>query len=242
MESLRRRSIIGGICIVGLTAVGCVQVPLWAPEINVVSSVKPGCDGTEVHAFRVDVTDKILIKEGATPAQPTRGENTEGYELTRIPLTAKAAVPRQVGVSCAYGWQYVGFFNYPIACTSHSVAVRLYRPGYETVELKPGQAPDEVVWNEAADLAAQEQAIDDLLGVSLLATKESRSANQQRRLEPGTKSAAHRQALLFGVREYERLAQAVPDDDGDGREIQARLLAKARRLRTLADGKEKATP
>ena len=222
----------GAIC---LASLGCIQMPVCVPEMNVVPAVAPGCTAEEVYAFRVDVTDRQAVKEGSSAAQPIRAENFQDFELTPLPLSRAGTTGAQVELSCASGQARIGFWNYFTTLTTHSLAVRLYRPGYATIELKPGPAAPQLRWHEAPDLVAQEQALDDLLGVSLLDTAQPIAALQQRRLEPGSKSPGHREALRFAAREYERLAGAAAASETDGSELQARLLAKAQRLRALTE-------
>ena len=225
----------GAVACICVAALGCLQVPVCMPELNVVPSVGLGADADEVHAFRVDVTDREQIKEGRSAATPLQAENFEYYALSRITL-ASGTTPPQVSMTCASGWCTVGCWNYFNSLTLHSIAVRLYRPGYETIELRPGQSR-EPRWVAAADLAAREKAIDDLLGVSPLELDGRASEVQQRRLDRGTTSLAHRDALLFAAREYERLAHRVTREDGDVREVVPRLFAKARRVKKLADAR-----
>ena len=237
MGRLTRRLILGGLCLICAASTGCVQVPFCVPEYSVVSATRTGCDAKEVHAFRVDITQKQDLKEGPPPDCKVTGENLESLQLTRIPLADDGTTSSQVTFNCASGWSYVGFWNFVNSRTSHAVVVRLYRPGFESIELKAGQDPREMQWQAAPDLAAQEKAIDDLLGTNPLESGKALSKDLQRRLEPGTKSTAHRDALLFASREYERLARSVAAEELDGSEIRARLVEKARRLKSLADGK-----
>jgi len=238
MGRLTRRLILGGLCLICAASTGCVQVPFCVPEYSVVSATRTGCDAKEVHAFRVDITQKQDLKEGPPPDCKVTGENLESLQLTRIPLADDGTTSSQVTFNCASGWSYVGFWNFVNTCTSHAVAVRLYRPGFETIELKAGHDPREMQWHEALDLAAQEKAIDNLLGANPLETGKSLSNELQRRLEPGSKSTAHRDALLFASREYERIARAVSPDELDGSAFRARLMEKSRRLKSLADGQK----
>jgi hypothetical protein len=230
-----RRLIACSMGLICLPAAGCLQIPFYVPEFNSVPAVNPGCDGKDdLHAFRVDVTQTMELKEGRGPNYTVRGENFENFELTRIETAPGGTTSTQRGVSAATGWCYVGFWNYCSSYTSHSIAVRLYRRGYETIELKPGQPASALQWQEATSLAAQEKAVDDLLGVSPLERIDAKSSQQQRRLESGTKSAAHREALLFAAREYERLAGRTDLDDPI---VGARLIDKANRLKALAKGR-----
>ena len=237
MRRYMRKPILGGVCLLCLASTGCLQVPFIVPEMSVVSATRPGCEPSEVHAFRVDVTQRSELKEGGPPDCKVTGENVETLQLAAIPLADDGTTTAQVAVNCATGWSYFGFWNYLKNCTSHSVAVRLYRAGYETIELKPGQDPRQMQWREAVGLAAQEKAVDALLGVSPLEMNKALGETLQRRLEPGTRSTAHRDALLFAAREYERLARTISADELRGDETRAALIDKSRRVKLLADGK-----
>jgi hypothetical protein len=237
MHAHVRRSLVVSIHLFCFASLGCVQLPFYVPTMNVVPPVKSGCESADVHAFRVDITDVVELKDGPPPECTFSGSNREIYELSRIPLAAGGAVPKQVGMSVDHGWCYVGFFNLVNTWTSHSVAIRMYRPGFETIELKAGQTLHALEWIEAPDLAAQEKAVDDLLGVAILDRASTKSAKQDIRLEPGTKSSAHRDALLFAAREYERLAKTLSADDVGAPDVNARLREKAQRVRALANGK-----
>ena len=244
MARALRLLIVCSMGLICLPSAGCLHVPFYVPEFSSVPAVNPGCDTgvnslsnrwpskDNLHAFRVDVTQTMELKEGGGPNYTVRGENFEKFELTQIePSSGKT--PSQFAVSAASGWCYVGFWNYCSSYTSHSIAVRLYRPGYETIELKPGQPASALHWHEAAGLAAQEKAVDELLGVSPLERIDAKSSLQQRRLESGTKSAAHREALLFAAREYERLAGTMTPDLEEP-VTRARLIDKSNRLKALA--------
>jgi hypothetical protein len=122
--------------------------------------------------------------------------------------------------------------NYPVY-TSHTVAMRLYRPGYDLVEIDSWQLPEKVAWKKAPDLAAQEKELDRLM---LTTDEASRPAIWLgRTLRPGSASAAHRQALLFGASEYERLAASAQSSHPNPNESSRRLVEKAGTLRALAD-------
>src|ERR1043166_6438169 len=141
MRRFIRRLVLGGVCLVCLASTGCLQVPFVVPEFAMVSATRPGCDAKEVHAFRVDVTQKIELKEGNPPEFKMSAENVDTVQLTRVPLADDGTTPARVGVNYGSGWTYVGFWNFVNPQTSHTVVVRLYRPGFETIELKPGQDP-----------------------------------------------------------------------------------------------------
>jgi hypothetical protein len=235
MNASLRRVLFGVLWIPCLGFTGCIQVPFYVPEFTSVPSVNPGCGPEDLHAFRVDVTQRIDVKEGPGPEHTRHGENFENFELTQIQPSRGGATPQQVGVNASFGWCYVGFWNYCTSFTSHSIALRLYRAGFETIELKPGQPTSELQWQPATTLAAQEKAVDDLLGVSPLERVDPKVSTLQRRLEPGMKSAAHHDALLFAAREYERIARAVSPELQEP-VARARLIDKANRLKLMAKG------
>lgn len=223
-----------------LSSVGCMHVPFSIPEVNTVAPVDYGSDSTGVHIFRIDITQEVTISDAATESEVSAPKAVESLELSEVQPTTPGVTPRQTAWSCESGWRYVGFWNYNTECESHGVSLRLYRPGYDTIVLTCGQVPREVQWTEAADLAAQAKAVDTLLGVSLLDPKESTSAkfSVTHRLARHPKSPAHREALLFAIREYKRLANQIAPDDTDWKDLRLELLEKAKLLKALADGKE----
>ncbi len=230
MERPCRRYVVSCFCVLCLVAAGCMQFPYFLPEINFAPGVDAHCNPDEVHVFRVDVTQKTEIKEGLDAVS---GKIVEYQELARIHTHADGTTPVQLGVTFASGWRYVGVVNFTSSSTEHGVTLRFYRPGYETIAFKPGEGMRELQWQKAPDLDAQIKALDDLFRGP--APNKSKLITVQKVLEPGTKSAAQREALLFGAGEYQRLARDLTD--ADEREIRSDLLKEARRLRALAEGK-----
>ena len=227
-----RRYLSVGICLFCLAAAGCMQVPFFLPEINFAPGVDARCKRDEVYAFRVDVTQKTVITEGLTAV---RGKITESQTLARIPTSAAGTTSPQLAVSFSSGWRYVGLVNFTAASTEHGVSLRFYRPGFETIAIKPGEGVRELQWKEAPDLGSQVKAIDDLLrGPS---PQSSRRIDVEKILEPGTKAAAHREVLRFAAGEYERLSRELSSSTAEERSMQQGLLAEANRLKDLAEGK-----
>jgi hypothetical protein len=232
MERPCHRYLFTGVCLLCLVA-GCMQVPYFLPEINYAPAVDARCKRDEVHAFRVDVTQKTVITEGL---DASHGKVTEYQELTKIPTSSTGATSSQFGVTFASGWRYVGVVNFTAASTEHGVTLRFYRPGYETIAIKPGDGMRELHWKEAPNLGDQAKAINDLLRGPT--RKSSAVIAVQQVLEPGTKSIAHYQALRFAASEYERLSRELTSSSPEERAIQRDLLDEADRVRALADGKK----
>jgi len=93
--------------------------------------------------------------------------------------------------------------------SSASVGLRLYRPGFELIEIKSWGRADKIDWKVAAGLEVQEGALDKLF--------------------PVDGHTSGKEAFLFGASEYERLAANVLSDDD-----RARLDSKAKALREIA--------
>jgi hypothetical protein len=194
------------------------MIPYAYPTVSVVSSVELGDAADRVTAFRADSVQEWTDK-GAQ----------ERYRFTRLPVLPDGSVAPQTRLSGTYGYYALGIVaNYPVY-SSHSVALRLYRPGYELVEIESWETPDHVTWKQAPDPAEQERVLDSLFLTTDKTAYEDRWPVFYRRLEPGSVSAAHREALLFGAGEYERLATVTPSEA-----VRQRLTEKAGALRTLA--------
>ncbi len=186
---------------------GCIFPYCFYPRIDYTPSVKLESPVNEVRAFRVDIS---------TPTADMSVFVGPVYErLSELPVTNTDDIPRQIKPSVTYGFVIVGIALNYLTYTSHSLALRLYRPGYELAEIKSWDLVSRVAWKRAADLEAQEGALDKLL--------------PEWRLEAGSTAPAHRDALLFGASEYDRLAAAAQSTDQ-----QKRLAAKASKLRERA--------
>jgi hypothetical protein len=187
---------------------GCLVPYCLYPTLDRTPAAQLPPDTSEVRAFRVDGTREYI--NGGIP----RVEVSES--LCEMSVAGPEGVPAQVKASLSFGILTLppampGFYHW-----SHSVVLRLYRPGYELVEIKSWDRAAPVQWRQAADLESQEKALAALFPVE--------------RLGGGKEEPAHRRALLFGAAEYERLAATA---QSPGR--QARLLAAAKKLCDLAD-------
>ena len=158
----------------------------------------------------------------------------------------------QTTVAFAYGLIMLPI-DYAQTHYHHTLLLRLYRRGYETVEVGSWELHKEIVWKRAADLRGREIALDDIFSglqhggqVSAPSVLQAKFAmpglelnwNDSKRvdfnLQPGSESRAHKKALLFGADEYERLASSFAASTEELRDAQARLLAKAAWLRKRA--------
>jgi hypothetical protein len=238
MKSIRQYPSVAGVSLACLFLAGCLQVPFCIPELNYAPSVDAHCPRDEIRVFRVDVTQSMEITESRSGA--LHGTTVEAEELTRVHVGEDGTTLPQMGLACAYGWRIVGFRNELTSLTGHALGLRFYRPGFETIVVKPGQAPGELEWKQATDLIAEVKAIDDLVGIAPL--KSTSKATMRHVLHPGRKSSAQREALLFAAGEYERLTKQVATRDALDEELRTRLREKAERLRTLADAKTASEP
>jgi hypothetical protein len=190
---------------------GCVFPYCAYPTLAYTPNLKLETPTREVHAFRVDITKPTAdLSVFVGPV----------YEaLSEVPATNVDEIPAQIKPSLSYGLVVIGVALNFLTHTSHSMALRLYRPGYELVEVKSWERVSRVAWKLAQDLEAQEKTLDALLPI--------------RRLYPGSESDAHKEALLFGAVEYERLAATARSEDQ-----RDRLAKKAGELRKRASDKQ----
>jgi hypothetical protein len=203
-------------------------------------------DDGGAHAFRVEI-DRTEKK----PAPPS----TE-YTLMRIPLDRRGVIPSQLevapttGVLNPLGW----VDGQPHERSQFSLLVRVYRPGFQTIEVQAWDKSHELQWTPATDLVAQELAIDDLLAdPAIPLTKnpwKNQTGNGARQvrwweqkdqkspplgLQPGSVSPSQRSALVFAASEYERLANSPAASTLNLQPHRERLQQKAIWLKRYAE-------
>jgi hypothetical protein len=209
---------------------GCL-IPYAYPHLSYVADVQDLDPPEDVRAFRIDVSGSIVDV----------GENDE-FTLTPLTLSKKGRVPSQTDLTLDYGLYVVGVaLNYPMH-HGHSTLVRLYRPGYKLVELRAWEKPPMVRFEQATSFQDQENTIDNLLSPPSIEAPQAEfgygryenSSFCRGQVKPGSTSRKHREALLFAVSEYERLASSTASDQNVGKEVSARLLRKAQELRDQA--------
>ena len=218
---------------------GCIPfIPVYYayPTAAFIPAVPAAASPAEVRAFRVDVADEQNCIDFP---------EHDRYVLTPVSLSRAGSVPPQMLVALDYGWVWNCIALIFDGHTHHTVMVRLYRPGFRTVEIQAGQKEGRADWEKTADAAAQEKAVDDLLSTWGTNDPGRQWADDHNRdlpptdwkvfasLAPGSSSSGHRRTLLFAASEYERLAAGLGDDEPAQRQ-RARLADKAKALRELA--------
>jgi hypothetical protein len=234
---MRRFRPRGGIAllacgIIPLLMTGCLM-PYAYPTVSYVPPVSVGPAREEVHAFRVDIADQ----DNSSVRLPER----DRYVLRPLPLHPDGSFDSQVKVAFDYGWILNCLAYFSDGWTHHTMLVRLYRPGYQTIEIESWQQNSRLQWIEARSPEEQEQAIDDLVStwnttpvsvqnhVSQTGFVPPRDPIVFRYLAPGSAGQEHVRALQFAANEYTRLTRNLPDS-----ELRTRLLAKEKALRHLA--------
>jgi len=217
--------------LLGLLGAGCMPLGYAYPSVSYVRPASVGAARDQVHTFRVDVTDddnRLAIPEG------------DRYVLTPLPLNEDGSFDPQLKVATDFGW----FLDAPAfmygSMRHHTVLVRLYRPGYHTLELASWRNNRRLHWTPAPTLQEREQAVDDLVSTwrttpmifqCQYATQHKDAPHDSllfRFLAAGSISDEHQEALSFAAGEYERLAQEATDA-----ELRSRMEEKARALRQL---------
>src|ERR1051325_928006 len=203
-----RRLFFGIVGVSCLSSLGCLYVPYCLPEVQRVAAVRVPWPSDDVHVFRVDGTDQSWHRTVAMIGDGPGGGSDEAHELARLQPSERKVIAQQWALGVERGWVCVGLVNAVAQSTRHTVALRLYRRGYETISIKPGDEEKDFEWKPVPDLAGQEKAVDDLIDTrarvcSLLGFNANTTA------APGVSSAAHREALRFCADEYDRIAYFV---------------------------------
>ncbi len=209
---------------------GCLAAGAAWPSVAVTPPLQVNAPADQIHAFRVEAT-----KTAPTVEFPEPGV----YKLREFSVAEGGWVGPQGNVACDYGWYFGAIPLSYWKLKQHTVMVRLYRPGCQTVEVTAWGLPKEVEWRGVADLAGQEKAVDDLMSLGAtdvwgdVPEREEGRKWVTRRLGTGSESPEHRKALLFAASEYDRLAKSAPDD-AVSRVIRDRMEKKAAWLRDQA--------
>src|SRR5262249_17990263 len=121
---------------------------------------------------------------------------------------------RRVGLSC--GWLLLLPFDMRSGSREDSVRVALYRPGFSLIWLRKDEPTGDLGWRPAEDARAQAWALDDLFFPGTRREESERGCvyehvtyGESWRLDPGSAAPAHREVLLFGAAEYDRLANQI---------------------------------
>lgn len=183
---------------------GCI-VPYAYPRLSYTPQFTVDVPRDELHAFRVDFTNHGADLDSFLPEDGLQ-------QLSEISLDTTAKVPGQPKLSADHGFAVIGVALNYIVHTNHTVGLRIYRPGFELVEIHSWEDGDNIVWISAPDIAAQEQVLDRMFPIN--------------RLDHNCKAKQHTRAMLFGASEYDRLAGEALDV-----EDQNRLRSKAVVLR-----------
>jgi hypothetical protein len=218
MSKCVRLALAAGIA---LAQAGCFAGYAY-PTLDHVSGVRVDAPPDEVFVVRADHRI-VLGSQNYCPSAGTR--------CRLRPLPTGEVVPAQFGVGLARRFCFWGPMFGGSDYRGHKVTVRLYRRGYETVELLPWDYPAGVAWKPATALYDQVRAIDRLIDPSPGTAGYSSSSELPQR--PGSVAEGHRRVLLFAADEYDRLARQLPDD-ADGRAEAERVRTRAAALRKRA--------
>jgi hypothetical protein len=217
-------NLLVGFLLLSSTA-GCMPVPYVFPHVTYVPPLDLGRDKDQVCVFRVD-THRSQLFDGSP------GCSEDRYTVDFLPKNQAGGTDTQFvchwDSGCCLGllgtqayWEWS--------------SVRLYRPGYQTIEISGVNLSTDVTWLKAMDLAAQETAVDKVWSCPEMPWQ---GELQWLNSFPTQKFLISPTARGFLASEYERLAQeqerlltsATPNDK-EGRERLLRLRQKAAGLR-----------
>ena len=153
-----------------LPLVGCGPLFLGSPEIHRFHAIDVVAPGTQVRAFRIDVEhgDPETGFPGAS-LSASEGNHADNWQLAAVAIPEDGRIPAKTFVT----WHRRKAFEHWKRASGDPLSdrlrhepdtrLRLYRPGFETIEIRPWHKTDRLRWMPATDLAAREKAIDDLL-------------------------------------------------------------------------------
>ncbi len=200
-----------------------MELPYAVPHVEHIPALKVESEPAEVHAFRVETL------QGYTNSAVW--QTYYGHcSLRELPLPQNGRLPAQTEVVLATGTIPLvlpGWCGCGGACEYRSILVRLYRRGYETIEVEPGDKR-KLVWRKVSDVLDRERAIDQLLGSTDLTWPLKPDLTGLIRLHAGNKD--HNKVLRFAAGEYDMLALDLPQD-AQSIELRDRLKLKAKSLR-----------
>ena len=108
-----------------ILAAGCL--PYVYPKLSCIPSTELGLEVSDVHAFRVDAEMNLALWSSGCE-----------YRLTEITPRSDGTLPSQLRVTIEYEVAHLDHFYYFSRGRVHETLVRLYRPGYRLIELRPG--------------------------------------------------------------------------------------------------------
>jgi hypothetical protein len=229
------RSAVFGNAFLAVVAAACVPIFLAAcmafryPVVRYVPGVDLPEPITDLRCFRVDVD--TARKAGEVDLED------RSFLLTELTVPASGRIPGQTLVTSDFAYFGIGGSE----TDRHVVLIHLYRPGYELVEIAPWEKLGSIAWKKAANLSAQEKAVDDLLTVRFAAPRTGWKARlhfESPQLASAKDHAAHKKALLFAIDEYERLAAEVVPDNEKARILRIDMRSKANWLREWTEKDE----
>jgi hypothetical protein len=237
-----QRRLVLGIAFVLVTTSGCLVPILQMEDYKTIPATLDGVN-VPVHAYRVDIEAHTQWESQNGTALKFLGRQ-ETHEFSSIPVNSAAQVaskpeipiPAQRTQGWRYGWGvWAPLIYYNYADIAHRAEVRLYAPGYELIIIRQGQELRNLnlKWKPASDLAAQAAVLDGLFFIGKQPATLVVPQDTMVSLAIGSASAKHREALQFGIAEYERLAGLGRACKTDAALLQ-RLEQRAGQLRELA--------
>ncbi len=234
MNGLFLRTVVAGSAalIAAILAAGCIPI-FWAyPTVSYVPGLELRDAAPEVFTVRVDIEDY-------RPNTIMLGGPSDRYVLRPVTIAPSGRVGSQAKLSLDHFNGKLVYGILPLVRhKSHTVCVRLYRPGYDLVEVRSLEWVGPICWRAASDLASRERAVDDLLATHATRGSDQCGSPEEQLilgLVSGRAVPEHQQVLLFAATEYEKLADFEAGDNQGLVAFQGRLRDKAARLRGLGD-------
>ena len=218
---------LGTACLAGLLGPcmfgGCAPLIYAYPKLHHFAVRDVNAPAGDVHAFRRKTSRSgfdVLETQDVSLAPVRLADDAHKVSHTEVTLKSYVGIVSAL----SHGWW-----------TDHSIALRLYRPGYHLVEIEPGQEVEYVLWTPAPTLAEQERAVDILLSLDRPPPRTLASLHESSYPEWGPplhvpsfpivdekpllpfletrRSRREREVLRFAAGEYSRLAAILESQE-----------------------------
>lgn len=231
---------LAGLLLLLPSAGGCL-LPVCEPVVSETRGIGLGADPAEyadVHAFRLNIT--TVHQDGEAAREFYRLSELSPVYDPASPAGKPAYIPAQRLKAWTSGYSYWLPFFQGRHEEIPSVALRVYRPGYELIVVDADTDVAVMAWTPVNDFRGAVTALDRLFlftgSASPMSTRQRSLAEQtDQKLQTGSAAPEHRQALLFGASEYDRLALIGQQWTSTNGQLLQQLREKAEKLRALAN-------
>jgi hypothetical protein len=220
-----------------LLSAGCIPFAFVYPEVTYIPSPMVKNDDS-VYVFRVD--RKLKSERGGFWIAGWIARHSPEEKLSLLSRSTSGNWEAQKNITLEGGYSVPLYSTFEF----HQTVLRLYRPGYETVEIRGLPWKQDIQWIRADDRTAREEALDKIWSCpknrpwpNEVDWNQENMPNQEQLYRYVNIKVDTPEPLLFLASEYERIANVLQHCKGvseEDRKHRTRLVNKAHYLRSLA--------